>query len=201
MWIHSGRSADFALIRILQWRVKPPCHPSGPSNTVAGVFHPGEAKLGHSMNRAVLGFTLIELMIVVAIVAILAATALPAYQKYTTRSKLSEALLALAACRTSVTELYQSSDSGPGANNWGCNTMPSKYVAALATDDNGVVTATIAGISADVNGKAVTMIPMATVGTPADVTTDMGSGLQAWSCGGAGTTVDKSYLPSTCRGI
>jgi type IV pilus assembly protein PilA len=147
------------------------------------------------------GFTLIELMIVVAIVAILAATALPAYQGYTTRAKLSEVVLALAACRTSVTELYQSGGSGPGANNWGCEGVSSRYVGGLATDDNGVVTATIAGINATVNGKVVTMIPMVTTGTPADVTIHMGRGPQAWSCGGTGTTVDKSNLPSSCRGI
>jgi type IV pilus assembly protein PilA len=152
------------------------------------------------MNFIAHGFTLIELMITVAIVAILAATALPAYQNYTTRARLSEAVLALAACRTSITEQYQSGGSGPGANNWGCEAATSRFVAGLTTDDNGVVTATITGISATVNGKAVTMIPMVTVGTPADATTDMGRGIQAWSCGGAGTTIDKSYLPSSCRG-
>jgi type IV pilus assembly protein PilA len=152
------------------------------------------------MNHTELGFTLIELMITVAIVAILAATALPAYQSYATRAKLSEAVLALAACRTSITEQYQSGGSGPGANNWGCETAISRYVGGLATDDNGVVTATIGGINASVNGKTITMIPMVTTSTPADVTTDMGRGLQAWSCGGTGTTVDKSNLPSSCRG-
>jgi type IV pilus assembly protein PilA len=146
------------------------------------------------------GFTLIELMITVAIIGILAATALPAYQSYTTRARLSEVVLALGACRTSITELYQSSGSAPGLNNWGCEGVTSKYVGSLATDNNGVVTATIAGISAVVNGRTVTMIPMVTIGTPADVTTDMGLGLQAWTCGSAGTTVDKSYLPSSCRG-
>jgi len=152
------------------------------------------------MNCAAQGFTLIELMITVAIVAILAAIALPAYQGYTTRAKLSEVVLALGACRTSITELYQSGGSGPGANNWGCEAVSSRYVGSLATDDNGVVTATIAGISTTVNGKTVTIIPMVTTGTPADVITDMGRGLQAWSCGGTGTTVDKSNLPSSCRG-
>ncbi len=66
------------------------------------------------------GFTLIELMIVVAIIGILAAVALPAYQDYTIRAKMSEVLLAASACRTSITEIYQSGGSAPGVNNRGC---------------------------------------------------------------------------------
>src|SRR5256884_4299420 len=66
------------------------------------------------------GFTLIELMIVVAIIGILAAVALPAYQDYSNRAKISEVILAASACRTSITEVYQSATSAPGANNWGC---------------------------------------------------------------------------------
>ena len=59
------------------------------------------------MKRLQQGFTLIELMIVVAIIGILAAVALPAYQDYTVRAKMSEILLAMSACRTSITEVYQ----------------------------------------------------------------------------------------------
>ncbi|HTQ73174.1 MAG TPA: prepilin-type N-terminal cleavage/methylation domain-containing protein, partial [Burkholderiales bacterium] len=61
------------------------------------------------------GFTLIELMIVVAIIGILAAVALPAYQDYSNRAKISEVILAASACRTSVTEIYQSGNSATQA--------------------------------------------------------------------------------------
>ena len=145
------------------------------------------------------GFTLIELMIVVAIIGILAAVALPAYQDYTVRAKMSEVILAMSACRTSITELYQTGGTPPGANNWGCEGVSSKYVSGLATDANGVITATITGINTTVNSTVVTLIPM--VGSTAALTsTDFGKGVNGWVCGGTGTTVDKKYLPGSCRG-
>jgi type IV pilus assembly protein PilA len=147
------------------------------------------------------GFTLIELMIVVAIIGILAAVALPAYQDYTVRAKMSEVILAMSACRTSVTELYQTGGTPPGANNWGCEGVTSKYVGALATDPNGVITATITGINTVVNGKVVSLIP--TVGGATATTANFGSGVNGWLCGGgtaAQTNLDKKYLPGSCRG-
>ena len=144
------------------------------------------------------GFTLIELMIVVAIIGILAAVALPAYQDYTIRAKMSEVILAMSACRTSVTELYQTGGTPPGVNNWGCEGVTSKYVNALATDANGVITATVTGINSTVNGKFVTLVP--TVGGSAATTANFGSGVNGWLCGGTGTDLNKKYLPGSCRG-
>src|SRR5574340_250094 len=82
------------------------------------------------MKRVQQGFTLIELMIVVAIVGILAAIALPAYQDYIVRSKMSETEAALAACKTSVAEYVSSHSAFPNKTNSGCSDTGSQYVAA-----------------------------------------------------------------------
>ena len=147
------------------------------------------------------GFTLIELMIVVAIIGILAAVALPAYQDYTVRAKMSEVILAMSACRTSITEVYQTGGTAPLANSWGCEqNVSSKYVESLTTNVDGVVTAKIRNVSTDVNGTFVTLTPLANATTTANATTMMGSGLYGWLCGSTGTDLDKKYLPGSCRG-
>jgi type IV pilus assembly protein PilA len=148
------------------------------------------------VNRA-RGFTLIELMIVVAIIGIIAAIALPQYQSYTIRAKLSEVVLAASTCRQAITETFASAASLPGANNWNCESAGgSKYVASVATDDNGGVTVTVQNISSDTNGKKLTLIPLKTDGTAPAV----GDKIGQWLCGGTGTDVDRKYLPGSCRG-
>ena len=113
------------------------------------------------------GFTLIELMIVVAIIGILAAVALPAYQDYTKRAKMSEVILAASACRTTITEVYQSgSQTQVAPGNWGCEstTATSKYVTSIATDLNGKVTVGATNIGTGIDGNVVTLVPANSAG-------------------------------------
>ena len=154
------------------------------------------------MKKAQAGFTLIELMIVVAIIGILAAVALPAYQDYTVRAKVSEVILAGSACRTSITEAYQSkssTDTAISANGWGCEVASgsgSKYVQSVATDDKGVVTVTAAGES-KIAGATITLTPLIN-GTAAGGQTDYGKAITEWKCA-PGTMLPK-YLPGSCKG-
>ena len=131
------------------------------------------------------GFTLIELMIVVAIIGILAAIALPAYQDYTIRSKVSELILAASATRTAITEKYQADQD---AANMGAGTQVTPFGKILgATVANGGVV-TITGSSATTSvGTAVTVVLTPTVNSTA--------GTLTWSC----TGTPSRYMPGSCR--
>ena len=155
------------------------------------------------MKRVQQGFTLIELMIVVAIIGILAAVALPAYQDYTVKAKVSEIVLAASGCRTAVTEVYQSSSSGLPST-WGCEsasgTAQSKYVASVSVGSTGIITVVAQGISQLGTGVNLTLEPLKANGS-AMAATDVGTAVYSWRCGASGTnTIVAKYLPGSCRG-
>jgi type IV pilus assembly protein PilA len=148
------------------------------------------------------GFTLIELMIVVAIIGILAAVALPAYQTYTVKAKVSEIVLAASQCRTAVAEVYQTGTTAPGANNWGCETTStsSKYVASVATSTDGAITvtsSTSSDLPTDAQSKTVTLTPQTAGGSNMTVASNMGQQVGTFKC--APGNMPGKYLPGSCK--
>ncbi|MEM1173184.1 MAG: pilin [Pseudomonadota bacterium] len=139
------------------------------------------------------GFTLIELMIVVAIIGILAAIAIPAYQDYTIRAQISEGLSLAGGAKTAIAEFYQDSGAFPNDNTSAgisnSNEIQGKYVSDVAVGTNGVITISYgqADANANIGNGQVTLTP--DDGNPGSVT---------WECDGAGGLPDK-WLPSACR--
>ncbi|MEQ6289698.1 pilin [Vogesella sp. GCM10023246] len=139
------------------------------------------------MKRAQQGFTLIELMIVVAIIGILAAIAIPAYQDYTKRAHVSEGLQLAGAAKTGVAEYFSANGIWPDNN----------ASAGLASSPTGnAVSSVIVGTSG-----VITITYNAKVATNAMVTLEpaAGSGSITWKCAASGTAMDTKWLPANCR--
>lgn len=154
------------------------------------------------------GFTLIELMIVVAIIGILAAVAIPAYKDYTLRAKASEVVLAASACRTAVTEAFQVANSLPAADAWGCEIglggatpVGTKYVSSVSVAATGMITVTATSNFNDtrIDGLLLTLAP---IDSATNAITILGGNVTEWRCGSTadGTTIAANLLPASCRG-
>ncbi|HEZ6576890.1 TPA: pilin [Neisseria meningitidis] len=162
------------------------------------------------MNTLQKGFTLIELMIVIAIVGILAAVALPAYQDYTARAQVSEAILLAEGQKSAVTEYYLNHGEWPGDNSSAgvatSSKIKGKYVKEV-TVANGVVTATMASsnVNNEIKGKKLSLWAKRQDGS---VKWFCGQPVQRANANGAnndevtaanGNKIDTKHLPSTCR--
>jgi type IV pilus assembly protein PilA len=163
------------------------------------------------MKRIQQGFTLIELMIVVAIIGILAAVALPAYQTYTIKAKVSEGILATSQCRTAIAEVYQSGSSGsstnPGPNGWGCEqsvaNSSSKYVSTVTTDADGLITVLLTTTNdlGGASGRTIQLVPANAGGTALGFASIGGTQVGTFRCGPGSTNgIESKFLPGSCKG-
>ncbi|HGO8441459.1 TPA: pilin [Neisseria meningitidis] len=163
------------------------------------------------MNTLQKGFTLIELMIVIAIVGILAAVALPAYQDYTARAQVSEAILLAEGQKSAVTEYYLNHGEWPGNNTSAgvasSSTIKGKYVKSVEVK-NGVVTATMlsTGVNKEIQGKKLSLWAKRQDGSvkwfcgqPVTRTGKANDDVTANGNGNGNEKIDTKHLPSTCR--
>ncbi|MEW6765651.1 MAG: pilin [Pseudomonadota bacterium] len=155
------------------------------------------------MKKAQQGFTLIELMIVVAIIGILAAIALPAYQDYTVRAKVSEGAVAASALKVGVADMFADRGvagllaySGEIAADQ-ANLITDKITAVAVDGTDGTITITLGGIPQLGANNVLAYQP--TIGNAA-IANNNATGTIEWNCkAAAGTTIDNKYLPAVCR--
>jgi type IV pilus assembly protein PilA len=142
------------------------------------------------MKKIQKGFTLIELMIVVAIIGILAAIAIPAYSDYTERAKVSELVTIASACKASVSEYYQAQGIFPPNNDSaGCGATTTAKIKSITVAGGNATSGTIT-VESNLS-KATGNYQL--VGTPTN------NDSVEWTCNGSGTSIVDKYLPANCR--
>jgi type IV pilus assembly protein PilA len=161
------------------------------------------------MKKVQQGFTLIELMIVVAIIGILAAVAIPAYSDYTIRAKVTEGLNLAAQIKTAITETHQSKGVGTKLCNDAatCNAnVGASYpaatlnVASVQSDATGIITITYTTAVVPAGADALTLNPIDAAQAPVALDNAATAGAQVgWKCGGVGSTLQAKYRPANCR--
>ena len=147
------------------------------------------------MKRIQQGFTLIELMIVVAIIGILAAIALPAYQDYVVRTKVSEVMLAASGQKNSVAEFFQTRFIMPATNSIGTVTQNSAFVSTVAYSQQATnIGLIIARAQSGANVSLPTTVQSQTITLTG--TGDAATGVVNWACGGS---IPAKYRPGSCK--
>ena len=162
------------------------------------MISPGNCTATHNKNKPAQGFTLVELMVVVAIVSILAVIAIPAYQDYVVRSKVSEGMVFLAEAKTSVSEYFYMNKTLPSGN--GEAGLPDaddydthQYISALnvstVTPPDGIITVTFKIQGSSATGKKLQLVP------------ETIDGIVTWTCSPpTDDGLKRNQAPPNCRG-
>lgn len=154
-------------------------------------------RMGRKRQR---GFTVLELIIAMCIGAILSSIALAQVRDYVRRSKVSEVMMALSACKNTVSENYMIMDSAPNPGSWGCEGRgTSVYAGAIATSSDGIIRVPISNLDGLMDGRFIYMVPARPNAATAMTTpNDLGKSVGAWICGSDWQPV-RNALPANCR--